>query len=100
MITFKPINTISSRLNFVKDPIDPECRKGVYLIPCSCGIPYVRETRKSINTHILEHSTDIKHDRLKKSALVEHSNNTKHHMCIDSINLNPCQNRLLFPHKI
>lgn len=30
--TFKLLNTICIHLNSVKDPIDPKCQKGVYLI--------------------------------------------------------------------
>ena len=81
--TFKPLNTIRNCLNPVKDKIDPKCHKGVYLIPCSCGKPYVGETGRSFNTRIQEHSADIKHNRSKSSALAEHSDKTKHQICIE-----------------
>lgn len=81
LTTFKPLNTIWSCLKFVKDPIDPKCQKGVYLIPCSYGIPYVGETGRYIKTRTQEHSVDIKNNRSKNSALAKHSNKTEHQIC-------------------
>ena len=57
--------------------------KGVYIIPCSCGIPYIGETGRSISQRISEHATDLKHRRTKSSDLVEHAEKTKHHVCIE-----------------
>lgn len=71
LTTLKPLNTIRNYLNLVKDKIDPKYHKGVYLIPCLCGKPYVGETRRSFSTRIQEHSVDIKHNRSKSSALPE-----------------------------
>lgn len=59
--TFRPLNTIRRSLRSVKDPIDPKDMKGVYLIPCSCGTPYIGETGRSINQRISEHAVDLKH---------------------------------------
>jgi len=70
--TFKPMNTISRCLKSVKDPIDPKCHKGVYLVHCSCGKPYIGETSRSILTRIQEHVVDIKHNHSKTSTFVEH----------------------------
>ena len=70
---FKPLNTIRSSLKSVKDPIDPRDGKGVYIIPCSCGTPYIGETGRSINQRICEHVADIKHRRSHSSTLVEHA---------------------------
>jgi len=67
----------------VKDPIDPKDMKGVYIIPCSCGTPYIGETGRSINQRISEHATNLKHRRTKSSALAEHVEKTKHHVCIE-----------------
>lgn len=36
--TFRPLNTIRSSLKFVKNQLNPMDLKGVYVIPCSCGI--------------------------------------------------------------
>ena len=66
----------------MKDKVDPKCHKGVYLIPCWCGKPYVGETGRSFNTRIQEHSTNIKHNRSKYLALAEHSDKIKHQICI------------------
>ena len=47
--SFKSLNTIHNSLKLVKDLIDPRDGKGVYIIPCSCGTPYIGETGRSIN---------------------------------------------------
>lgn len=80
--TFRPLNTIRSSLRSVKDPMDPKNMKGVYIIPCSCGTPYNGEIGSSINQRICEHVADIKHGRTHSSALVEHADKSKHHICI------------------
>jgi len=81
--TFRPLNTICKSLRSVKDPIDPKDMKGVYIIPCSCGTPYIGETGRSINQRISEHAADLKHMRTKSSALAEHVEKTNHHVCIE-----------------
>ena len=81
--TFRPLNTIRGSLRSVKDSIDPKDMKGVYLIPCSCGTPYIGETGRSINQWISEHSADLRHGRTKSSALAEHAGKTMHHVCIE-----------------
>ena len=82
-MSFRPLNTIRGSLISVKDTIDPKDMKGVYLIPCSCGTPYIGETGHSINQRISEHTTDLKHRRVKSSALAEHAEKTNHHVCIE-----------------
>ena len=82
-MTFRPLNTICSSLISVKDPIDPKDMKGVYIIPCSCGPPYIGETGRSINQRISEHEADLKHRQTKSSALAEHAEKTNHHVCIE-----------------
>lgn len=57
--------------------------KGVYIIPCSYGTSYIGEIGRSINQRIKEHVADIKHGRTKSSALAEHAEKTKHHICIE-----------------
>ena len=44
---------------------------------------YIGETRRSFEVWLKEHCTDIKHDRVKKSALAKHAHLTKHHICVE-----------------
>ena len=81
--SFKPLNTIHSSLNSVKDPVNPRDGKGVYLIPFSCGTSYIGETGRSISQRICEHVADIRHGRSRTSALAEHVEKTNHHICIE-----------------
>jgi len=53
----------------VKDPIDLKDMKGVYIIPCSCGTPYIGETGCSINQRMNKHATNLRHGRTKSSTL-------------------------------
>jgi len=46
------IYTIRQLFNLVKDPINPNLQKGVYVIPCSCGKKYIGETCRSFNIRI------------------------------------------------
>jgi len=81
--TFRPLKTIRNSLRSVKDPVNPMDMKGVYLIPCSCGTPYIGETGRSIHQRICEHAADLRHGRTKSSALAEHVDKTSHHVCIE-----------------
>ena len=67
----------------MKDPIDPKDMKGVYLIPYSCGTPYIRETGRSIHPRINKYAVDLRYGRTKSSALAEHAEKTKHQVCIE-----------------
>ena len=67
----------------VKDLIDPRNGKGVYIIRCSCGTPYIGETGRPINQRICEHDADIEHRISRTSALAEHVEKTNHHICIE-----------------
>ena len=53
------------------------------MILCSCGTPYIGETGRSISQRIHEHAVDLKHNRSRSSALAEHAEKTKHHICIE-----------------
>lgn len=75
--------TVIHSLTSIKDLVNPKYMKGVYSIPCSCGIPYIRETNCSINQRIQEHAADIKHDHSHSSALVEHAVKSKYHVFIE-----------------
>lgn len=65
------------------DSIDSKDMKGVYIISCSCGTPYIGDIDHSINQRISEHAADLKHRRSKSSALAEHVEKTNHHACIE-----------------
>lgn len=41
--SFRPLNTIESSLRSVKDLVDPKSMKGVYIVSCSYGTPYIGE---------------------------------------------------------
>lgn len=82
-LTCKPLNTIKSSLRLVKDQVDPKNMKGVYVIPCSRGTPYVGEIGRSINQRIQEHIVYINHGRMRSSTLAERMKKTKHHICIE-----------------
>jgi hypothetical protein len=83
-VAFKPLSRIRSFVPSLKDSVDTIMHSGVYKILCSCGAPYIGETGRSFQMRIREHSADIKHDRVHKSALAEHSSSTKHHICLES----------------
>jgi len=82
---FSPPNNIRKLLRSVKDPVDPSLKKGVYLIPCECGKAYIGETGRSIRTRVKEHCADIRLNRTHKSALAEHSHNTKHPIKVEDM---------------
>ena len=67
----------------IKDSRDTFSDLGVYKVVCSCGTPYIGETGHSFHTKIKEHVANIRHDRVCKSALAEHSFSTKHHICLE-----------------
>ena len=72
-------------LKSVKDPIDPSLKKVVYMIPCECGKAYISETRRSIRTRVKEHCSNIRVNRMHKSALAQHSHGSKHPIRIEDM---------------
>jgi len=58
-VAFSPHNTIRQSFDSVKDLINPNHQKGVYIIPSSCGKEYIGETGKSFNIRIKEHTADL-----------------------------------------
>ena len=82
-ISFSPPNSLRNMLDKAKDPIDPKHKKGVYVIPCSCGKVYINETGRSVQVRLKEHCADIFHGLSKTSAIAEHSQDTNHHICIE-----------------
>ena len=59
----------------------------MYEVPCSCGKVYIGETGRSLKARLKEHSADIIHGRINRSALAEHSHNTSHQVCIEKYSL-------------
>ena len=86
-VAFAPSNTIIGFVGLAKDPLDPGQQKGVYSIPCSCSVNYIRETGRSMQVCIKEHSADIAHNRVTKLALAEHSHKTTHLICMGEAKL-------------
>ena len=62
----------------VKDKVDDHEHKGVYKVTCSCGLNYIGEIGRSLKVRLKEHGADI-----HTSALVEHSEKSKHHICLE-----------------
>ena len=81
--SFKPFCTIMNSLEFFKDPIDPMDLKGVYMAPSSRGTPYIGEIGQSIRQIILEHATDLMHNRSNTSSLAEHVQKLCYRVCIE-----------------
>lgn len=86
-VAFKPLSTLTDFVPPIKDRRDTFLDSGVYKVMCSCGTPYIGETGRSFNTRIREHATDIKHERVLKSALAEHSSSTKHHIFLEKMQI-------------
>ena len=86
-MAFTPPNTIRGFIDSAKDPVDPKQQKGVYEILCSCNNVYIGEIGRSLQTRLKEHSANIVHNHIKKSALAEHSHNTSHQICMEKASL-------------
>ena len=56
--------------------IDERQQKGVYKVTCSCGLNYIGETGRSLKVRMKEHDADIRNQRIRTSALAEHSEKT------------------------
>lgn len=82
-VFFTP-NTIRKLVDSLKDPIKPSACEGVYSVPCSCGMAYIGEMGRSIETRLKEQNADVRHNRYKKSALAKHSHITQHHICLEN----------------
>ena len=76
-------NTIHNFINTVKDKIPYES-EGIYKINCSCGLCYIGQTKRNISTRLKEHIRYTKLNQTDKSALAEHSHNTKHLIDFDT----------------
>ena len=75
--TFTTQRKLSDCLPSAKDhiPLHPE---GVYRIPCSCGLVYIGETKRSVSTRVSEHERCTRLMRTSGSALAEHKLDTGH----------------------
>ena len=62
-VTFYPPKSVGRMLDSSKDLVEPLKQKGVYSVPCSCEIPYIRETGCSVQVRLKEHCVDIIHNR-------------------------------------
>jgi hypothetical protein len=57
---------------------------GVYRIPCECGDVYVGQTGRSVEARCKEHMRHIHLEQPEKSAVAEHSVNTRHRIDFNS----------------
>ena len=67
----------------VKDKVDEHQQKGVYNVTCSCGLNYIGEVGRSLKVRLKEHGADIRNQRIRTFALAEHSERSKHHICLE-----------------
>jgi hypothetical protein len=80
---FKPHKTLKQLFRTTKDKSDPMLGPGVYQIPCSCGKSYIGQTGRTFKARLKEHIVDTTHNRISKSAIVEHSFKSKHLIFFD-----------------
>ena len=50
----------------------------MYKIPCTCGLQYIGETKRALETRLKEHQAAAKRGELEKPAVTEHAW-TEHH---------------------
>ena len=78
---------IHNLLHSHKDRLEPECRPGVYRIPCQCGKVYIGETGRDLPTRLKEHRAHGRRGDYDKSAIVKHSHTTDHKIYWDQAQL-------------
>ena len=61
-----------------KDRQDPQCRPGVYRIPCQCGKVYIGETGRDLPTRLNEHKAHGRKGEFDKSSIIKHSHTEDH----------------------
>jgi len=59
----------------------------VFEIPCTCGKSYIRQTERSIETHIREHVKNIDYKRMQKSVVAELANKKPHTINFNEVNI-------------
>ena len=87
LTAFKPLETIRQKMRTVKDKVDEHQQKGVYRVTCSCGLNCIGDTGRSLKVRLKEHGVDIRNQRIRTSALAEHSERSKHHICLEDSSL-------------
>ena len=82
------MDTLRRQLTRVKDT-DPTLKKSgvVYRIPCSCGLAYIGETKRSLETRLKKHQAACRRGEMEKSAIAEHAWTKQHHPEWDSISI-------------
>jgi hypothetical protein len=67
-----------------KDAIDPKHQNNVYTIPFSCGKHYIGEVGRYFQVRLKKHCVNIKYNWVKRSSLVNHSQDIGHLICIEN----------------
>ncbi|CAH2086613.1 unnamed protein product [Euphydryas editha] len=92
---YKPPTKISQLLPSVKCQI-PLQDAGVYKLDCECGLSYIGQTKRSIETRVKEHIADMKHQRSTKSAVYQHTQQgTNHYIRFDKPQILAKEHRFL-----
>ena len=52
----------------------------VYSIPCSCGLEYIGETKRALETRIGEHQAAVRRGETEKSAVADHAWTNQHNL--------------------
>ena len=71
---FRTSSTLRQELSRTKDRDPPLKTSGVvYEIPCSCGLKYIGETKRALETRLKEHQAATRRGETEKSAIAEHA---------------------------
>ena len=82
------MDTLRRQLTRVKDTDPPLKKSGVvYRIPCSCGLTYIGETKRSLETRLKEHQAACRRGEMEKSAIAEHAWTKRHCPDWDNISI-------------
>ena len=71
----------------IKDKIDEHPQKGVHKVTCSCYLKYIGEIGRSLKVGIKEHEANICKQCIHTSALTEHLEKTRHHICLEETSM-------------
>lgn len=80
-VTVKTNKTLKNVLHNTKDKVEMQDKSGVYEITCNdCPTTskYLGQTRRKVQTRVLEHARYTKHKQPEKSAVAEHILETGH----------------------
>lgn len=76
---FSNHHTVRNLINNNKIDTDNSLKKsGIYAIDCMCGLRYIGQTQRSIETRFKEHKLNIKNRDITRSALAAHYVETGH----------------------